>query len=48
MVALIIAILILGIAPFFIVLGDACSDLRDTNRRIKQNEADIRKMIYGR
>ncbi len=44
-VIIVVALLILAFLPFFVLLGATVKDLRETRRKIKQNEEDIRKII---
>ena len=46
-IAIIAMLLVLGIIPMFIIFGFSCSDLSETRKKIKQNEEEIHKMIYG-
>ena len=39
--------IILGLMPLFFQLGATLKDLRDTRKKIKQNQKEIQEMIYG-
>lgn len=38
--------IILGLMPLFILLAVALKDLRETRKKIKQNEKEIQEIIY--
>ena len=44
---IIAVLLLLGIVPFFLLLGSTVEDLCETQRQIRKNEEDLHKMIYG-
>lgn len=48
LVMIIAMVLVLGIIPFFILLGIACKDLQETRQKMKQNEEEIRVLVFGK
>lgn len=40
----IIVMLLVGVGPFFVLAGTTIKDIRETKRKIKKNEEEIRDM----